>query len=275
MQQQAAGNGTGSKLNKVIPGVAASVPLVVAGYPCDTVKTRLQINRHLGMAQCIREIAAKEGLFSLYRGCSISLGVLSCKMALELSLFEWCSNKFAGSAAPFVGGMIGSTISTTMLAPLFVLKVQMQMAGTHANPAAAAAAVWQASGVRGFWHGLGANLAVHVPFSTLFFGTYGLLRDTSPEATWWSPALAGGTASIATWTVLQPLDTLRTIAMSKANHAVRADVSPSAFLRGLVQQYGIRSLWRGFAPVTLRALPSSGGSMLFYEWAAKMLAVGN
>merc|ERR1719387_621735 len=223
------------------------------------------------MVQCVRELFAKDGLRSLYRGSSVALSILSCKMALELSVFEWCSASFRATGAPFAGGLVGSVISTSLLCPLTVMKIQMQ-SGMHASPGAAASAVWRACGIRGFFHGLPASFGIHVPFSTLFFGTYGLLRDALPHSAW-APALAGGAASVATWTVLQPLDTLRTISMSSAHRTRRIDASvpsatsPSAFVRSLIQQVGVRSLWRGFGPVALRALPSSGSSMLVYEWA--------
>jgi hypothetical protein len=272
--QQTAAIGS-AQLGAVLPGVASAVPLTIVGYPFDTVKTRLQLQRNLGMVQCVKDIAANEGLLSLYRGSSISLCILSCKMGLELSVFEWCSARFREtSAAPFAGGLFGSFFSTTAMCPLTVVKIQMQMAGrgTHASPAAAASAVWRARGIRGFFHGLTANLGVQVPFSTLFFGSYGLLREALPQAPW-SPLVAGGAASLATWTVLQPLDTLRTIAMGNAHQTTvsgadaSASSAPSAFVRSLVRHCGVRSLWRGFGPVTLRAIPSSGGSMLMYEWA--------
>jgi hypothetical protein len=78
-----------SQLGVVFPGAAAALPLVLFGYPFDTVKTRLQlcknINRNLGMIECVREIAAKEGLLSFYRGSSVSLSNLASKLGLELS----------------------------------------------------------------------------------------------------------------------------------------------------------------------------------------------
>jgi hypothetical protein len=68
--------------------------------------------------------------------------------------------------------------------------------------------------------------------------------------------------------------------MSSAHCTKRVDASlpfaasPLASARSLIKQVGVRSLWRGFGPVTLRALPSSGSAMLVYEWA-KTLATGN
>lgn len=263
------------QLGSLLPGAASAVPLSIVGYPFDTVKTRLQVRGNLGMVQCMREMVAKEGFLSLYRGFSVSLWLLSGKMTLDLAAFELCSSRFSSSAiAPFAGGLFGSIISTSLLCPLMVVKIQMQAAGrgTHSSPCAAASAVWRASGVRGFYSGLPAALGVQVPFATLFFGTYGRLRDALPQ-TAWSPAFNGGVASIATWTVLQPLDTLRSRAMAAAHCKASPDVSMSRALpalgRSLIQESGVLSLWRGFGPVALRAFPSSGTSMLVYEWAKR------
>lgn len=267
--QSMAGVWSGSHLGAVLPGAVSAVPLATVGYPFDTVKTRLQQHNRLGMVQCVREAAAREGLLSLYRGSSVSLCILCCKMSMELTLFEWLSDRFrTSSVAPFAGGLIGSTVSTSVLCPLMVLKVQMQTHSTHTSPFAAASAVWRASGFRGFYRGLATSLAVQVPFSTLFFGGYGLLRESLPQAPW-TPVLAGGAASFASWTVLLPMDTLRTISMGSA-HQTQSASGVSALVRSRVRESGVRSLWRGFGPVALRALPSSGSSMLIYEWAKSM-----
>jgi hypothetical protein len=68
------------------------------------------------------------------------------------------------------------------------------------------------------------------------------------------------------------MDTRRTIAMGTAHRTVSANAA-SALMRSRIQDCGIRSLWRGFGPVALRALPSSGGSMLVYEWVKRMTLV--
>jgi hypothetical protein len=169
--------------------------------------------------------------------------------------------------------MLGGAASTVVLCPLTVIKVQMQMAGRglHASPLAAASAIWRANGFQGFYRGLMANLGVQVPYSTLFFGIYGMLRDSQPRTTW-SPVFCGGVASIATWTLLLPVDTLRTIKMGSVHHTMSKN-EISALVKKRVQHSGLKSLWRGFTPVALRALPSSGSSMLVYEWA-KRVSIG-
>jgi hypothetical protein len=192
-------------------------------------------------------------------------------MSLELALFDTFTKQFQKTpGASFVGGMLGGFTSTLLLCPLSVVTVQMQMVPKiHRSPLAAAASVWQASGARGFYRGLMAQMCVQVPYSTLYLGSYGLLRDALPERTW-SPILAGGSASILTWTVLQPFDTLRTLRQATATKSV-IDESLVSLLRRSIANCGVHSLWRGFVPVLIRAVPSSGGSMLGYEWTKAIM----
>jgi len=107
-------------------------------------------------------------------------------------------------------------------------------------------------------------MSVTVPFSTLYFGIYGHLRESLPRSAL-STALAGGTASLFTWSVVHPLDTLRTRTQASASQPGAAD-SWLGHLRSAVRgPGGVPSLWRGFGPVALRSLPSQGTAMLAYE----------
>lgn len=277
--QYGGGEGARSALlavSPVLPGAASAVSLVAVGYPFDTVKTRLQLQMHPSMVHCFRNVAAKDGLLSLYRGASMAWAQHSCRLPVELAVFEWFTHRFQGTwGASYAGGLLGGFASTLLVSPLSVIKVQMQMVPKKYNsPPAAALAIWRAQGIKGFYRGFHTSLCVQVPYSTLFLGTYGLLRDAMPQGVL-SPMLAGGLASIMTWTVLQPFDTLRTVSMSQATATAAhnsTDRSLTSLLRRSMETCGPRGLWRGFAPVAVRALPSSGCSMLAYEGTKAMVS---
>jgi len=172
--------------------------------------------------------------------------------------------------------MLGSTLSSTMMCPLSVVKIHMQAAKTKVPVVQAVRNIWRANGFSGFYRGLGSTVAVHVPYSTLYLGYYGLLRAALPTPNSSLTAacqtmLAGGASSIATWTLLQPLDTVRTHVQASASLS-SPHKSWKAQFRTLVKTHGVKSLWRGYVPVAVRSLPSSGGSMLAYEAARSCLA---
>jgi hypothetical protein len=217
------------------------------------------------MLHCLRHVVANEGLLSLYRGASMLSCNLLCKMPLELALFEAFTRQFQGTpGASFFGGLLGGLVSSSLLNPLSVVMVQMQMVPKiHHSPFAAAKAIWQGSGVKGFYRGLGAQMCVQVPYSTLYLGTYGLLREILPKKDW-SPIVAGGSANILAWTICQPFDTLRTLRYASATK-VSMEESVAGLVRQSIRSHGVLSLWRGFLPVVIRAVPSSGGSMFGYE----------
>eukprot|EP00933_Yihiella_yeosuensis_P078666 TRINITY_DN9039_c0_g1_i2.p1 TRINITY_DN9039_c0_g1~~TRINITY_DN9039_c0_g1_i2.p1 ORF type:complete len:307 (-),score=39.98 TRINITY_DN9039_c0_g1_i2:495-1352(-) len=253
---------------KLLPGVAHAATMIAVGYPFDTVKTRVMLQIHPSMLSCIREMAAKDGFLSLYRGCAMPLASLVCKRPFEFAFFEAFKEQFPNqSGGSWIGGCFAGAVGTVIGCPFSVIRIQMQASSSevHSNSFRAIAAVWNARGFTGFYHGFAASVVMQVPCATLYLGTYGELRERLPKKAW-STALAGGVASLSVCTFLQPLDTVRTLIQVKA---IEAKDQPSsswwATARQVVQERGFFGLWAGWRPSAIRAIPTSAASMLAYE----------
>merc|ERR1712244_36722 len=104
-----------------------------------------------------------------------------------------------------------------------------------------------------------------VPYATVYLGTYGSLRDRLPKKGWYT-AFAGGAASLATCTLLQPLDTVRTVIQASVTSSpARRIGSWTEEVQKIVRERGVLGLWAGWRPSAVRALPTSAASMLAYE----------
>ena len=66
----------------------AAICGILAGFPFDSVKTRMQAARYTSMASCIRHTYANEGLRGFYRGIIPPLLTVSVMRALSFSLYE-------------------------------------------------------------------------------------------------------------------------------------------------------------------------------------------
>merc|ERR1712232_742121 len=120
----------------------------------------------------------------------------------------------------------------------------------------------------GFYRGFFVSVCKETPFASVYLGSYGNLREMLPKTNW-SPAVAGGAASMITWTILLPLDTLKTVIQAR----VLQDCNPESVrqhLKSITRERGIGALWAGWAPVALRSLPSSAAAMLAYEWTRNL-----
>mmetsp|Transcript_44551 Transcript_44551/g.123398 ORF Transcript_44551/g.123398 Transcript_44551/m.123398 type:complete len:289 (+) Transcript_44551:87-953(+) len=253
----------------LLPGAVHSTSMVAMGHPFDTVKTRLQLKMHTSMVRCVLEAAKTDGLLSLYRGATMPLLQLACKRPFEFAAFEWFNARYRGRpGSSFGGGCLAGVVAAVLGCPFSVVKIQMQSRGreVHANSFQAVANVWRKAGAIAFYRGLKASVITKVPFSTLYLGMYGELRQAIPRTSW-SPALAGGVASIVTWTLLQPLDTICTQIQSTVLRENAVARTWTGQVKHVVQTRGVLGLWAGWGPVALRALPTSAVAMLAYEWA--------
>lgn len=252
-----------------LPGAAYSVTLITAGYPFDTIKTRLQLRVHRSMWTCVRETWRQEGCAAFYRGALMPLCTLMVKRPFEFAVFEKLNRRFKGkSYAPWLGGCLAGATSAVIGCPFSVVRVQMQATtrDVYDSFLHAASAIWRQRGLGGFYQGLTASLYKDIPFASVYLGTYGNMREALPK-TQWSTAAAGATASLITWTCLQPLDTVKTLAQAAVLEPRMRDLSWSQRCRAVVASHGILGLWAGWVPVAMRSAPSSAAAMTAYECA--------
>mmetsp|Transcript_25435 Transcript_25435/g.58584 ORF Transcript_25435/g.58584 Transcript_25435/m.58584 type:complete len:294 (-) Transcript_25435:124-1005(-) len=257
----------------LLPGAVHSLSTVAIGHPFDTVKTRLQLGMHNSFWECVLHARNTGGLISLYRGAAMPLLQLLMKRPFEFYAFEWFNRRYRHIPfASFWGGGLAGVLAAILGCPFSVVKIQMQSKAkeTHPNILSAIAAVIRGSGPRGLYRGLKASVFTKVPFSTVYLGTYGSLRESLPKSAW-TPAAAGAASSLLTWTLLQPLDTMQTIIQSTAERTAdnRGWISQ---LREVHRTGGLGALWAGWSPVALRALPTSAVAMFSYESARSWVA---
>lgn len=260
-----------SAVSPLLPGAAHSVAIIAVGHPFDTLKTRLQLGLQSNMMQCAWQTFQNHGISGFYRGAAMPLCQLILKRPFEFAVWEWFNATFTGKVyAPVLGGCLAGLTSAAIGNPFSVIKIQLQATGKEemSNVREAARTVWLSRGMFGFYRGFTISLYKEVPFASVYLGTYGNLREAMPKTNW-TPAVAGAIASMITWSVLLPLDTLKTV----IQYRVLQDVEPLTVwqqLNSLIRDRGISGLWAGWAPVALRSLPSSAAAMMAYEWARSL-----
>jgi len=190
-----------------------------------------------------------------------------CKRPFEFAAFEWLNGRLRQmQCGSFLGGCLAGALGAAIGCPFSLVKIRMQASTkeVHTNTLEAILTVWRSRGVHGFYQGLGASVAMQVPYATVYLGTYAELRELLPKQAW-GIALAGASASLATCTLLQPLDTVRTLVQAGAPQEGSAPVAWFAQARQVLRQHGPLGLWAGWGPAAMRALPTSAISMLAYE----------
>jgi len=254
-----------------LPGFSVGITSMIVGYPADTLKVRLQTGMYKSLRSCASKTYSVDGLSGFYRGILTPLITMAFRRSYQYPIFENLkktnSNYLAGCLAGGSGTLVGC--------PAHVLKIRMQ--NSHRKEMSS---VWQCGqqiyrrdGFVGFYKGFYANLLKDLTFGCLFLGTYGTLKDklkkkrANRELLFGkinldsqfnmiaAGTLAGCVSSLISWTILFPVDTLKTAIQSKKGWD----------LIRLKQQAGILSFWTGLSPVILRAVPVSLTSMFSYE----------
>lgn len=188
----------------------------------------------------------------------------------------------AVGSSTFVSGAVAGGVGTLIGCPMHVIKIQTQYqtATDTRNAWTCMRGIYDREGLPGFYRGFRYNVAKDVCFAGTYLGLYATLRDhpffkpqpSSCGSTGTAPGavargtsrttnigafLSGAVASMATWVLLYPLDTVKTLVQARQGHAIPAMLRQPA------------RLYRGLAASLLKAGPVSGASMAVYEatWA--------
>ncbi|XP_068538870.1 solute carrier family 25 member 47 isoform X1 [Anas acuta] len=266
------------------------------GYPLDTVKVRIQTERHYkGIWHCIQETYRTEKVLGFYKGVSASVFSVSLISSVSFGTYRnflcnICKLRY-GSAdvkpskldVSLAGGAAGA-VRVVLMAPSEVAKVRMQ---TQRNPHPSATSaqpnskpkyrgslhclkvIAKEEGFGGLYKGCSALLCRDCSSSAIYFLTYSTLCD------WLTPAgknkpgflvvlLSGGFAGVLAWGLATPMDVLKS--------RMQVDESGQHKYRGLihcarqsVREEGVKVLFKGLGLNCIRAFPVNMVVFVTYE----------
>ena len=78
--------------------------------------------------------------------------------------------------------------------------------------------------------------------------------------------VAGGMAGSVMWGIVLPIDTAKT-RIQTAVPGSPQDLGLTGHLKSIVNESGVRALWRGVVPAMLRAFPANAAQWLAWEMA--------
>lgn len=175
----------------------------------------------------------------------------------------------------------GEVAACLIRVPTEVIKTRMQTStyGSLAGSSfAAARRVLSQEGLRGFYRGFGTTVMREIPFTSLQFPLYELLKLRLSQALGRRPlhayeaaacgSVSGGVAAALT----TPLDVLKTRVMLDMRDTSKHSMpSLPARLKQIYVSEGLRALFSGVVPRTLWI--SAGGAVFLgvYEWAVSTL----
>ena len=238
---------------KLLPGFLQGLTRVTISYPFDVIKTNMQkLNYYTTKDTIFNNI--KTDPFKLYRGSSLSYCSVSIERSIQFYLLEKLNKKYN----PYINSFIVSIFSSIYSIPIQYLTTNIAVSKDKiTNIRLYINSLYKNK--TNFYKGYILETCKGQLGSTLFGGSYYMLRNKFGDKTWFSP-IYGGISGLIVWSIIFPLDTIRTEyqTITDKNITIK-DI--------LIQKkrIGIRSLYRGITPVFIRTIPSASIGMYVYE----------
>ncbi|KAH3683352.1 hypothetical protein WICPIJ_005675 [Wickerhamomyces pijperi] len=261
----------------------------VAVCPLDVAKTRLQAQNseslYRGVFGTLNIIHKNEGVRGLYKGLvPIVLGYFPTWM-IYFTVYEKAkliypdfnqrhfgiSNDFINhSMSAFTAG----SVSTTLTNPIWVIKTRLMLQTDtnvkYKSTLDAFMKMYRQEGLTVFYSGLTPSLfglfhvAIHFPVYEKLKNMLHIQQNDQQRL--WKLIIASTISKICASTLTYPHEILRT------RMQLKKDQSLLEITRYIYDNYGLRGFYKGFGTNLMRTIPSSGITLISFEYISKYLA---
>lgn len=283
-------------------------------HPIDTVKARMQMEVKPESAfRVASRLVQKDGFRGLYSGLGITVlggGPATCLYFTSYELSKHAMNDIQifdnfGFVRDFCCGFAAECFSCCLWVPIDVLKERMQVQSMakdgrnlYQGPLHGLRRIFTEEGFTGIYKGYGATLASFGPFSALYLAFYEqfksgaeniYFKERSPNVTRELPYLVylgcgGAAGGLASW-LTNPMDMVKLRMQVDRGARLTGRVmgggtltfnysSMFSGLQQIVQEGGLRALWKGAATRVAFQMPNTAITISAVEWIKKRLENG-
>ncbi|KAL2338082.1 hypothetical protein Fmac_012528 [Flemingia macrophylla] len=265
---------------------------IISGYPLDTLRIRLQNTKNGSAFSILRQMVAREGPASLYRGMGTPLASVSFQNAMVFQTYAILSRAFDSSVSVkdppsykgvALGGVGTGALQSLLLSPVELIKVRLQlqytghMTESEKGPIRLAKSIWRKEGLRGLYRGFGVTVMRDAPAHGLYFWSYEYIREQlhpgcrkSGEESLNTMLIAGGFAGVASWISCYPFDVVKTRLQAQTPSSIEYNGIVDCFKKSVTKE-GFGVLWRGLGTTVARAFLVNGAIFSAYEISLRFL----
>ncbi|KAI0321645.1 mitochondrial carrier [Amylostereum chailletii] len=239
----------------IVCALSASYISTFAGYPLDSLKSRLQtIKTPISVPKLALLVYREEGFVGFYRGIWIPLLTISFVRAASFTIYTRTKEfvrdrrildetKLLGAAgAGGLGGALAGSLISFSSAPFELVKVRRQLEYTIAaqkgvtiskppGTLAAVSEIIKARGLAGLYNGFRLHFIRDTSGTALYFLEYDSMRhilgrypngEQGPTPAWLPihaslvPFVCGSLAGVTSWALIYPLDVVKTKVQQRA-----------------------------------------------------------
>ena len=229
------------------------------GHPLDTVKVKMQVHKYPSIRAAGSNIYKQHGVFGFFRGLPPSLASAMVRNGVLFGTYGnvYDALPYNGTIGAAVAGGISGMISTIVFQPTDLLKIRLQTTKSG-NTFQVINNIVQKEGIAGFLKGTKYTLLRESVGCSLYYGVYQYMKDTLPYhnksyENFTYGAITGWISFMAT----HPIDVVKTRIQAHGE-------CPSVIWKDL-RADGVRGLWRGWLPMSMRVIPCSAIMFMTYE----------
>ncbi|GAA6027068.1 hypothetical protein JCM8097_006085 [Rhodosporidiobolus ruineniae] len=276
--------------------VVASFLSTIAGFPLDSVKSRLQVKRYSSVLDCARRTYAEEGIRGFFRGVTIPLVTITLVRTASFSIYTntketierrgvFGNEKTAASTAAtgFMGGAASGLLLSIGTCAFEYTKIKLQLeyliAMKKGVPFVPQGTVkgFQELYRKGGFLGLYTGFRLHALRDTFGTGWYFGMYDSSqhyirnhPQTfaaipSWMTTFACGSFAGVSSWFVIYPIDLCKAKLQRNALADAPYEKPWSIFKR--LSAGGVTKLYRGLGISAFRSIWTHGAMWSLLEWS--------
>lgn len=279
-----------------LAGGGGGCSLAVVGQPLDTIKVRIQTGNSggMGIAGTAMGIVQKEGVRALWKGllppvmASTPMYAL-CFLGYGAGKKIFCDDDAFDQGNFKLGqiGLAGATsalFTTPIMAPQERLKCVLQTQppgadGKLPRMTDVARNLYKEGGLMNLTRGSIVTALRDASASFMYFTTYEVMKykmrqmSSTGELNLGHFIIAGGVAGIMNWVPAVPFDVLKTnYQTAPLGKYTGCFVGSRPVYKALIAEGGIRSLYKGAAPIFARAFPANAACFTGYELSLQLLS---
>ena len=280
-----------------VGGTLGGMSGVLASYPLDTIKIRMQTQDiskiyYKNSLDCVKQMYKKDGIKVFYRGIeaplltygiikSITFGsygnLLDYYKQKRIQNNTWNNKHTYGEL--FTAGCFGGFMCTFVMTPNDRVKIQMQTLDKNGNKLYNSTYecfkdVLKNKGVfgkDGLYKGWTSTVMRDVPGMSGYYLTYEVLlrnwrgwnKDGSHNKI--QNLICGGIAGQVSWLPVYPIDIIKSRIQSLKETSGDKQIKNIDIFKTIAKKDGIRGLYRGFGPTLIQAFPLHGTIFMVYE----------
>ncbi|KAK9097713.1 hypothetical protein Syun_024758 [Stephania yunnanensis] len=294
------------EVREFVSGALAGAMTKAVLAPLETIRTRMVVGvGSRNIAGSFMEVIEQQGWQGLWTGNGVNMLRIIPTQAIELGTFE-CVTRAVASAQedlrqngspkleigkfsidlsfPWVspvavGGAAAGFFSTLACHPLEVLKDRLTVSPeAYPSVSVALSKMYGEGGIGALYAGIGPTLIGMLPYSTCYYFMYETLKNSYCRAmkkkslSRSDMLLVGAVSGLTASTISFPLEVARKRLMVGSLQG-KCPVNMAAALSEIVRQEGLGGLYRGWGASSLKVMPSSGITWMFYEAWKEILLI--